>query len=220
MGTIQLGMVDDHPIVREGLRAFLGEFPDIDIAWDVESGREALERQDVSPCQVLLLDWVLPGALDGGWDVFRAIRGQYPAVRILILTSLPPQISHIERLAAAGAWGYLHKSVSPGDLLTAIRQIAKGRKLWDSVLRIAPDAPPSMPYEKLTARETAVLRKIAQGLSNKEIAQAMDISIKTVKVHVSHILAKLQVYDRTQAVIYAHQMGLVRLDRAENNPHM
>lgn len=204
---IRLGLVDDHPVVREGLRAFLESYPDIHIAVEAANGAEALAQLGQTDCDVVLLDLVLRDGMDG-IATFFAIRAQHPGTAVLILTSYHDPGS-LTQLRDAGAAGYLDKTVQPDDLLTAIRWVARGHTVWEHLPRQASTSEP------LTAREQDVLVHLAQGLANKEIAAALGISEKTVKVHVSHILSKLGVYDRTQALIAAHRLGLVRLDLPE-----
>lgn len=197
--VIRVGLVDDHPVVREGLRVFLESTAQVDIQVDSSSGEEALLQMEQRPCDVVLLDLVLRRGMDG-IAAFEQIQRRWPKTAVLILTSYRDPDS-LRYLRQHGAAGYLDKTVEPDDLLEAIRQVAKGRSVWDAL--------PPAPTESLTAREQEVLTQLAEGLANKEIAQRLHISEKTVKVHVSHILAKLNVYDRTQAVIRAHQAGLI-----------
>lgn len=203
---IRVGIVDDHPVVREGLRMLLRVVPDIDVTLECEDGPGAIEALNHVLCDVLLLDLKLKGNLDG-LATFDAIQQQWPALRVIILTSYrdPDSLAYVE---ARGAHGYLDKTVEPDDLLTAIRQVARGRRIWDRNPTTA--VLPSL-AEPLTAREQEVLMLLAQGLSNKEIGVRLGIREKTVKVHLSHLFAKLAVYDRTQAVIVAYRRGLVRL---------
>lgn len=200
---IRLGLIDDHPVVREGLRTFFETSPDIVIAFDSATGEDALTQLDRTACDVVLLDLVLLDGMDGVLT-FEAIRSRFPAVKVIILTSSrdPHQLTY---LRSQGAAGYLDKTVQPDDLMRAVLWIDQGHSVWDSPMMEAPHS-----IETLTERERAVLEQMAAGFSNKEIAARLVISEKTVKVHVSHILGKLGVYDRTQAVIVAHQLGLVR----------
>ncbi|NMP24735.1 response regulator transcription factor [Sulfobacillus harzensis] len=202
---IIIGVVDDHPVVREGLRVFLDGFQDIRVGFDVGRAGEAIEALRREPCHVLLLDLLLQDDMDGA-ELFDRVRQEFPTVRVLVLTSSRDSetLRYLER---QGASGYLDKTVNPDDLVSAIRQIFQGRRIWDQF----PSSNTADMLEPLTPRELDVLSLLAEGLSNKEIGARLNIREKTVKVHISHILAKLDVYDRTQAVIAAHQRGLVRL---------
>lgn len=197
--VIRVGLVDDHPVVREGLRVFLESTAQVEILVDAANGDEAMVQLEQQPCDVVVLDLVLKKGMDGV-ATFTQIQRRWPHTAVLILTSYRDPDS-LRYLRQQGAAGYLDKTVEPDDLLEAIRQVAKGRFVWDAL--------PPEPAESLTAREQDVLMQLAEGLANKEIAQRLHISEKTVKVHISHILAKLNVYDRTQAVIRAHKAGLI-----------
>lgn len=201
---IRVGLVDDHPVVREGLRVFLESSHDIVITIDAGGANEALDQLASHACDVLLLDLVL-GDSGGGLAVFDTVRSRWPGLRVLILTSYRDLASQAY-LQSHGAMGYLDKSVEPDHLLDAIRLVFHGHSVWKPET-----GTPSASSSALTRREQDVLTRLAQGLSNKEVAASLQISEKTVKVHVSHLLAKLEVYDRTQAVIIAYQRGLVAL---------
>ena len=245
--TVRVGIVDDHQMVREGLRAFLGYAGDIEVAFLAADGREALEQTLLAAPDVVLMDLVMPGELDG-IEATRRIRVQTRA-QVIALTSFQEP----ERILAAldaGAIGYLQKDVNPTDLLGAIRQAAVGRAVLDAAAFAALQAMAKRsPHasaatgtdtrfknqlggtidslsnsdsasagglqgtlsEPLTSREQEVLDALAAGQSNKEIASQLGISDKTVKVHVSHILSKLGVYDRTQALLAAAKLGLIQL---------
>ncbi|QSO46205.1 response regulator [Alicyclobacillus mengziensis] len=219
---VKVGIVDDHQMVREGLRAFLGYAKDIEVAFLACDGREALEQTVRTEPDVVLMDLVMPGEMDG-IEATRQIRTQAASVHIIALTSF----QETERVLAAldaGAIGYLQKDVSPTDLLAAIRQAAVGRAVLDpaafaALQRMARNNPTSETLvEPLTSREQEVLDALATGFSNKEIASKLGISDKTVKVHVSHILSKLGVYDRTQALLAAAKLGLIQLDLKHEKP--
>ncbi|AEJ39366.1 two component LuxR family transcriptional regulator [Sulfobacillus acidophilus TPY] len=203
-GGIRVGVLDDHPVVREGLRALLAATGNMDVVFDAASGDEALKYLTRTACDVLLLDWMLPAPWTGD-AVFREVRQRWPALRVVVLTSYSA-LDIQERLVTEGAAGFLEKTVTPDGLLSAIRHAAEGRTVWTGSRR-------DLSGPALTPRELDVLGRLAQGLANKEIAQALGITEKTVKVHVAHIFGKLGVNDRTQAVIAAHQRGLVHLDR-------
>lgn len=222
--TIRVAIVDDHPMVREGLRGFLQLASDIHIVKDLASADEAIDFTDNHEVDVILMDLVMPGVHDG-IHAIQVIKRACPSVQLIALTSF--QDSH-RTLAAieAGAISYLQKDVSPDDLLYAIRQAHQGRSVLEptalqALIRAgnsihqdhqATSKSPQAPLiEPLTQREQEVLGALAEGKANKEIAADLGITEKTVKVHVSHILSKLGVYDRTQAIIAASRLGLITL---------
>ncbi len=204
---IQVGIVDDHPIVRNGLLTFLSGSDGIHVAFEAETGEQALAILESGTVDVVLMDLVLPGTLDGIATI-REIRRRHPTIRVVALTSFQDR-RRIRAAIEAGAVGYLEKTIQPDDLLNALFQVARGQSVVDpQVLQ----AFQSSPIEHaLTPREQEVLNFLGQGLSNKEIAGILAIKEKTVKVHVSHILAKFDVYDRTQAILKAHHLGLLDL---------
>lgn len=221
---IRVAIIDDHPMVREGLRAFLSLAPDLEIVGEADSAAGAIALAERTAIDVMLIDLVLPGELDG-IRAIKEIGRRRPAVRVLALTSF---IDHQRMVGAieAGAIGYLQKSVGPDDLLGAIRQAARGRTVlepaalkalragWTEGAGIGGAVAGSgqTALEPLTPREQEVLAALARGLSNKEIAAELAIAEGTVKVHVSRILAKLGVLDRTQAVLAAMRLRLVEWD--------
>jgi NarL family two-component system response regulator LiaR len=215
-------------MVREGLRAFLQLSDDIEIVAEAGTGAEALEIAEAEHPDVMLIDLVMPGQYDGVAAI-RHIAAKHPDIHLIALTSYQERDRMLGAIHA-GAISYLQKDVSPEDLMAAIRQAAAGRAVLDpaalDALREAQSGavghPPADPssraahqagglVEPLTQREREVLEALAQGMSNKEIAAALGIAEKTVKVHVSHILGKLGVYDRTQALLAASRLGLIQL---------
>jgi NarL family two-component system response regulator LiaR len=225
--TIRIAIVDDHPMVREGLRAFLQLSSDIDIVAEVGTGAEAVELAESEAIDVMLMDLVMPGKYDGVAAI-RSIAESHPDIHIIALTSYQEKDRMVGAIQA-GAISYLQKDVSPEDLLTAIRQAAVGRTVLDPAALDAlrslqnesgssgtpvhhgRNASSAGRQEALTQREQDVLEALAQGMSNKEIAAELGIAEKTVKVHISHILGKLGVYDRTQALLAASRRGLIQL---------
>lgn len=204
MDRISVLIVDDHPVVREGLRAFLELHEDLEIVGEAADGVEALEKVGQLVPDVVLMDLVMP-RMDGIITI-RQIRDLSPSTRILVLTSFSEN-DKVFPAIKAGAHGYLMKDIRPVELAESIRSVYKGesslhseiaKKLMD---QLAQDEEAT--EDKLTLRETEVLRLIARGHSNKEIAAALLISEKTVKTHVSNILQKLHLADRTQAALYA-----------------
>lgn len=214
--SIRVAIVDDHPMVREGLRAFLQLAADIDLVGEAATGEDAIRLAKQTDIDVILMDWLMPGPMDGE-QAIRQIHAYDPTIHILVLSSSESP-RDMRQSVSVGAIGYLQKTISPTALIGAIRQAAMGRSVLDRAALEALRSPLTEPVAPLgefafalTSREQSVLEQLAKGMSNKEIADALGISEKTVKVHASHIFAKLNVYDRTQAVIAASQRGLIRL---------
>ena len=205
-------LVDDHAVVRQGLRTFLELQDDMTIVGEAANGEEAITQAKQTQPDIVLLDLMMPKM--GGVEATPHIIAACPQARVIILTSFGEDDQVIPAIRA-GAQGYLLKDIPPHDLVQAVREAYQGkaqlhpdvaRKLMSAVA--APPAAPPSPEPDLTERELEVLRLIAEGLNNHEIAQRLTISEKTVKTHVSNILGKLQVDDRTQAAIYALKKGL------------
>lgn len=212
---IRVLIVDDHEVVRQGLAAFLGVQDDIEIAGEAADGEQALTMTASLRPDVILMDLVMP-RLDGV-EAIRRIRADDPSARIVVLTTFADDDKLFPAIRA-GAAGYLMKDVSPHDLARAVRMARDGepllhpdiaRRLMDELSRGGREQPAR---DRLTERELDVLRLIAHGRSNKEIAQDLVLSEKTVKTHVSNILQKLDLADRTQAALYAVRQRLVELD--------
>ena len=212
---IRLLLVDDHAIVREGLRMLLGEVPDLDLIGEAKDGPEAVTTAAALRPDVILLDLMLPGL--NGIEVTRRILAQQPECRIIVLTSFADD-QNVLAAMQAGAAGYLLKDVLQADLVKAIHQAAQGepalhpeaqRRLVELLTRPQPAQPDEADVAQLTERERDVLRLIARGLSNRQIADTLHITEGTVKGHVSNILSKLHLQDRTQAALFAVRHGLV-----------
>ena len=200
MDKVSVFIVDDHPVVREGLRTFLELQPDLEFAGEAADGVEALDKIGQLLPDVVLMDLVMP-KMDGITTI-RHIKALSPSTRILVLTSFSED-DKVFPAVKAGAHGYLMKDIRPAELAEAIRLVHSGepslhpeiaKKLMNQLAEGGGDET----KEELTLRETEVLRLIAGGHSNKEIANALYISEKTVKTHVSNILQKLHLADRTQ----------------------
>jgi NarL family two-component system response regulator LiaR len=211
---IKVLIVDDHQVVRQGLRTFLELQEDITVAAEAGDGLAAIDIVRQQPLDVILMDLVMP-RLDG-ISAIREVRSLNSWVKIIALTSFTED-DKVFPAIQAGANCYLLKDVSPDDLADAIRAAYHGetrlhpeimRKLMAQVVRPAAPARQALPDE-ITHRELEVIRLVAQGRSNSEIAQELVISEKTVKTHVSNILSKLQLSDRTQLAIFAIKNGLV-----------
>ena len=212
--TIRILIADDHPIVREGLSAVLETQPDFAIVGEAASGAQAVEQAAALRPDVILLDLELP-ELDGV-AALRAIRGADPAMKVIIFTAFDTD-ERILGAVQAGAQGYLLKGAPREELFQAIRVVHGGGSLLQPVVaarllrQVSGSGAASNLPEQLTERELEVLHLLARGRQNKEIANELVISERTVKFHVSAILAKLGVGNRTEAVSRAAQLGLVEL---------
>ena len=209
---IRVLIADDHAVVRQGLRTFLELQDDIEVVADVAEGAAAVELTLERRPDVVLMDLVMPGI--GGVEAIRIIREQRPEVRVLVLTSFGED-EQIFPAVSAGAAGYLLKDVQPQELVRAIRAAHQGEALLHPAVaaRLMEEFSSGHPHagaeSSLTGREREVLELIGRGLPNKLIARELGIAEKTVKTHVSSILSKLGVTDRTQAALYAVRNGLL-----------
>ncbi len=212
---IKVLLVDDHAIVRKGIIALLETEADIQIVGEASNGLEAVRLAESLKPDVILMDLVMPGV--NGVDAIRKIKAQEPAARILVLTSFGTDDKVFPALKA-GALGYLLKDSNPQELIEAIRLVQQGESwLHPAVARIVLNelmhtTEPSA-SEQLTERETDVLKLLAHGLSNRDIAERLVISEATVRTHVSSLLAKLHLASRTQAALYALREGLASLEQ-------
>ena len=212
---IRLMLVDDHAIVREGLRTLLSDVPDLDLVGEAPDGPSAVTMAAALLPDVILLDLVMPGM--GGIEVLKRVLAQQPACRIVVLTSFAEDHNVLDAMQA-GAAGYMLKDVLQADLVQAIRSAAQGepalhpeaqRKLIEHLTRPRPAlATAASELDTLTEREREVLGLIARGLTNRQIADDLHITEGTVKGHVSNILSKLHLQDRTQAALFAVRNGL------------
>jgi NarL family two-component system response regulator LiaR len=214
VNKITVLIVDDHAVVRQGLRTFIDLQDDMQVVGEGADGVEAIELARQLQPDVVLLDLVMP-TMSGVEATPQIIQGS-PKSRVLILTSFGED-AQVFPAIRAGAQGYLLKDIHPGDLVQAVRQAYQGkvqlhpdiaRKLMSAVAAASPPQTRAAPGDQLTEREREVLTLIAEGLNNREIAESLIISEKTVKTHVSNILGKLGVEDRTQAAIWALKHGI------------
>ncbi|MCP4143390.1 MAG: response regulator transcription factor [Chloroflexi bacterium] len=215
--TIKVLLVDDHKIVRQGVRAFLQTLNGISVVAEAASGTEAIQKAGEAHFDVVLMDLEMPGELDG-IAATRQIRKEHPKMQVIVVTS-HHQDEYIFPAVRAGAISYLLKDVEPEELADAIRKAAVGEAVLDS--RVASRIIKELqgirqddvnPFTELSEREFDVLRLIAAGKSNAEIAETLVIGESTVKTHVGNMLKKLHLGDRTQAAVYAWQQGVVRRD--------
>ena len=211
-GIITVALVDDHRVVTTSLKTFLESHADIRVVGIAAGGEEMLAHLDTWRPMVVLQDLLLPGGIDG-IETTRRLHERAPAVRIVALTASVDE-ARMMAVLRAGASGYVRKNAEPEALVAAIRAVARGRTYIDPAA--AGGALHALfHHEELTVRETEVLRLVALGLSNKEIAEALAVSEETVKTHVSHVLGKLQAENRAQAIVQALKRGVVTLEELE-----
>ncbi len=207
-------LVDDHALVRQGVRAFLQTQQDINVVAEASNGDEAVREAAEHAPDVALMDLIMPGT--DGVEATRRLKDRSPRTRVIVLTSYHDD-EHIFPAIRAGALSYVLKEVGPEELAEAIRKAAAGEavlhpRVASRVVRELHGAGSDTPnaYRELSDRELEVLRLIADGLANSEIAARLYLSEKTVKSHVGNILSKLHLADRTQAAVYAWRQGVVR----------
>jgi two-component system NarL family response regulator len=205
--AIRVMVVEDHVVVRQGIAALLQMQKDFEVVAEAGDGDSAIEAFRQHRPDVTLMDLRIPRK--DGVEVIRLLRREFPASRFLVLTTYDSE-DDVSRALQAGASGYLLKGVSRATLTDAIRLLHAGRRYIPP--EIADRVLPRPPGVVLTAREVQVLRRIAEGLSNKEIGEQLGISESTVKTHVNHLLGKLGAADRTKALVLALKRGLVQID--------
>lgn len=211
MNAIRVMLIDDHEMVRLGLKSYLNLQPDVEVVAEAGDGEEGLTKAlEVKP-DVVVMDLVMPKMTDVKATL--ALLKEWPQAQIVILTSYLDN-EKIYPVLEAGARGYMLKTSSADEILSAIRKVARGEYAIETEVEKKVEHHKRYPdlHEDLTAREREILTLLAKGYDNQRIADESFISLKTVKTHVSNILSKLEVSDRTQAVVYAFQHGLVPQD--------
>ncbi|EMB9413893.1 response regulator transcription factor [Staphylococcus pseudintermedius] len=206
----KIALVDDHFIVRQGLEFLLSTQPQIEVVGSFGEGQallDALATDQIEP-KLILVDLVMPEM--NGITLIQKLKEQHAGIKILVLTSYVDE-EHVMSAMQAGADGYEMKDVDPEALMTSIETVLQGDKVIHKDAQQVMDTVITKPHmlNKLSKRETEVLKEMAKGKTNKEIAETLFVSEKTIKTHVSHIFSKLEVTDRTQAAIYAMENHLV-----------
>jgi DNA-binding NarL/FixJ family response regulator len=218
MSSIRVLIADDHAIVRDGVRALLALSDDVTVVGEAADGREAIDLARRLKPDVILMDIAMPGL--GGLEATIEIRKEDPQAKILVLTQYEDR-EYIRRFLKAGVSGYVLKKTAGSELTTAIRAVYRGGLVLDpevareAMREQAGSAAPggtADPYDALTDREKQVLKLVAEGHSNKEVAELLGISVKTAMSHREHIMQKLDLHSRTELIRFALQQGVIRVD--------
>jgi DNA-binding NarL/FixJ family response regulator len=212
--SIRVLVADDHTLMRDGLRALVASAQDMEVVAEASDGREAIEQARQARPDVVLLDIAMPGL--GGLETVPILKREVPDSRILILTQYE-QPEYVRRFLQLGVSGYVLKKAAATELLSAIRAVHRGglvvdpavahEVLGDPASRQA--APADDPYESLTERERQVLKLVAEGRSNKDVATFLDISVKTAMTHREHVMKKLGLHNRTDLTRFALRRGII-----------
>jgi DNA-binding NarL/FixJ family response regulator len=216
MPSIRVLVADDHALVRDGIRALLRAVEDIDVVGEAADGQQALEAARRLDPDVVLMDIAMPGL--GGLEATLALRQERPRSRVLVLTQYEDR-EYVSRFLKAGASGYVLKKAAGAELASAIRAVHRGGLVLDpavareAVRESGPGGGTASDdvYEALTDREKQVLKLVAEGRSNKEVAHVLGISVKTAMTHRGHVMEKLGLHDRTALVKFALRRGVIRL---------
>jgi NarL family two-component system response regulator LiaR len=220
--SIRILIADDHAVVREGLRSLLSAEPEMQVIGEAADGEQAVERVRALRPDVVLLDLMMPRR--DGLAVIPELKREDPNVRILMVSSFadaPKVLGAIK----AGALGYVLKDASPAEILAAVREVAQGNSSLPMhlarslIVEIGRPADVHASGDRLSAREVDVLRLVARGLRNEEIAETLAISVRTVGRHVSNVLEKLELANRTQAALYALREGLAQIEMPPPGPN-
>jgi DNA-binding NarL/FixJ family response regulator len=213
MAPVRLLIADDHPLVRSGMRALLAAAEDVEVVGEAANGDEAVTKAASLQPEVIVMDLAMPGI--NGIEATRRIVQTHPQMRVLVVTLFEDDDSVFAALRA-GARGYILKDATEVEVLRAIRAVSSGDAIFSATIAqrlidfFAAPRPPqaALPFPELTEREREILALIAQGQSNAEIAQSLVISLKTVRNYISNIFSKLQVADRSHAIIRAREAGM------------
>ena len=217
MAKIRVLIADDHGLMRAGVRALLQATEDIDVVGEAEDGDEAVREVLRLAPDVVLMDVAMPGL--GGLEATLLIRRQSPDVKVLVLTQYDDR-EYVSRFLKAGVSGYVLKRAAASELVAAIRAVERGGLVLDPeiardvLLEKGRDGAPTQaedPYETLTDREKQVLKLVAEGGSNKEVAETLGISVKTAMAHREHLMEKLDVHSRTELIRFALRRGVIRV---------
>lgn len=206
--TVRVLVVDDHAVLRSGLRLLLEREPGLEFAGDASSAEEALRSLERTQPDIVLLDLQMPGI--GGFEGAKRIRDRRPGVRVLVL-SMHDEADDVRRAFAAGADGYLVKTAADEELVRAIRAVSDGERYLHPSLgaKLAQPVAPTGPVDELSPREREVLRLLALGYTNQEIAQELVVSVRTVESHRAHVMTKLRAESRAAMVKHALDAGLL-----------
>ncbi len=216
MAKIRVLIADDHGLMRAGVRALLQATEDIEVVGEAEDGDEAIREVRRLEPDVVLMDVAMPGL--GGLEATLIIRKEKPDVKILVLTQYDDR-EYVSRFLKAGVSGYVLKKAAASELVAAIRAVERGglvldpeiaRDVVDEKGREHSPEQAEDPYETLTDREKQVLKLVAEGSSNKEVAETLDISVKTAMAHREHLMEKLDVHSRTELIRFALRRGVIR----------
>jgi len=218
LAKIRVLIADDHTIVRAGIKALLEKQPDIEIVGETSEGRETVRQVEILQPDIVLMDIAMPGM--NGLEATAIITKNFPQVRVLALT-MHDEEEYFYEVIRAGAMGYVLKDAAPTELVSAIRALGEGkafltprvtRILVNDYLKRVESGEKVAAYDGLTEREREVLKLIASGNTNQEIANLLHLSVNTVQVHRTHIMEKLNLHNRTELVKYALRRGIIELE--------